>query len=301
MRELDVPYENKQNRVTLDMLRAFVCLAQTLNLSEASGMLRITRQTLRRHITELEAIRGDQLLKLEAGRYTLTGFGRDCLSEAEEVLRLCGNWDKRTGGYRVQKLRGFEHAEYHGPDGQDFYCQQHSIGTVGQNGLPLLREMLSAWGQAGAQIEAPAMARIRPYIVIYRKSQQGWICTEVGEKSAYARWFGWNWAKSAQGVLSEEDHAGDEFNRFIYRAYSKIYDEGGIRLDHLHAYLPREGYDKPEPLSFQRILAGCHFPDGQQALAVLVAMTNNISIKSLETMQIPEVSQDLLMEHDLEE
>jgi hypothetical protein len=142
------------------------------------------------------------------------------------------------------------------------------------------------------------MADIRPYLVIYRHSKNGWICADVGEKSAYARWFGQAWAKSAKGALSESDHAGDDFNSFISRAYSEIYAGGSIRVDHLHAYLPREEMAAPQPVSFQRVLAGCMFPDGQKALSVLVAITNKIDISALKGEVIALPPADLLMDNE---
>ena len=46
------------------MLRAFVCMSKNLNLSKTCEELGATRQTVRRHITDLEAIRGELLFEV---------------------------------------------------------------------------------------------------------------------------------------------------------------------------------------------------------------------------------------------
>jgi len=288
---------NDNVQVSFEMLQAFVTLARTLNVSEAAAKLDLTRQTLRRYIDELEIARGGKLLTLKRGRYVLTILGAQSLQDASDILGRVKAWDVRNS-YSLRTIDGTEHAQYQDADGKKFFSQQHSVGSVNVRGLPLLSEMVRAWGASLTQLDHREMARIRPYLVIYRRDQRGWICADIGEKSAYRRWFGWAWAKSAQGTLSEEDRVGDEFNTFISRAYSEIYFGGSIRLDHLYAHLPRESLDRPEPVSFQRILAGCVFPNGQQALAVLVAMTNRIEIQALPGKSRQPVPDDLIMDND---
>mgnify|MGYP001803153712 CR=1 FL=1 len=143
------------------------------------------------------------------------------------------------------------------------------------------------------------MAEVRPHLVIYRRSNTGWVCVEVGDKSAYTKWFGWTWAKSAVGRLSEDDQAGNEFNRFIAEAYERLHGEGGVRLDHLFAHLPREASEGPIPVTFQRLLMGCIFPDKTPALAVLVSITANVEIDGLSDHDIERVSPKLLAEFDI--
>ncbi|NNE86885.1 MAG: LysR family transcriptional regulator [Silicimonas sp.] len=283
--------------ITFDMLRAFDCLARTLNLSETAERLGVTRQTVRRHISDLETFKGGALFVLNRHSYALTQLGSGSLAGARSMLRQAESWSKSavSGPNSSQHL---EYAQFEDNDGRHYFSQQHPVSTVSQNGDAIVQKSLAAWGSALAQIEAPEMAEARPYLVVYRRSAQGWVCVEVGEKSAYAKWFGWKWSKSAIGRLSEEDHAGDEFNRFIAEAYERIHDEGGVRLDHLYAHLPRELSDSPIPVSFQRLLMGCIFPDGTPALAVLVSISRDVKINGLSTEDSHLVSQDLIEEFD---
>ncbi|WP_049641352.1 LysR family transcriptional regulator [Candidatus Rhodobacter oscarellae] len=277
------------------MLRSFVTLARTLNVSDAAQELGVTRQTFRRYINDLEVIRGGKLLTLKRGRYALTTLGMQFLQDANEILWRVNSCDIRNR-YSLRKMDGFEHSQYLGADGRKFYSQQHSLSSVNTTGLPIVKELLRAWGTSATQLEHEEMDAIRPYLVIYRRSQRGWICADIGDNSAYGRWFGSAWAKSARGALSEDDQVGDEFNTFVSRAYSEIYYGGSIRIDHLFAYLPRGGFDAPQPVNFQRVLAGCVFPDGQQALAVLVAITNRVEIQSIPEAERFVVTEELIMD-----
>ena len=281
--------------VTFDMLRAFESLARTLNLSETAERLGTTRQTVRRHVSELEACRGGALFSLHKQSYALTPLGVSSLSGARSMLRQAERWSQGE----LQSTSGFQHLEYarSSPEESDkFLCQQHPVSAVSIYGTELVQRTLKAWGMALAQIESAAMAEIRPYLAIYRRSSEGWVCVEIGEKSTYAKWFGWTWAKSAVGRLSEDDLAGKEYNQFISDAYDRIHGEGGVRLDHLFAHLPRESSDHPVPVTFQRLLMGCVFPDGTPGLIVMPDVTCEVEIDGLSAADRNSVSTGLLQE-----
>jgi hypothetical protein len=212
--------------ITVAMLRAFVCLSRHLNLSKACDELGATRQTVRRHITELEAIKGDKLFEVEERRYRLTPFGRGSLAGARSILQQIDAWSGQSALTR-QLSGGLESSRYTDADGRAFYSQQHPVSKIALNGLPLVRKALVAWGNAETQIEHEAMEIIRPYAVLYRKGPAGWVFVDVGPESAYARWFGWAWSKSAIGKLMNEDNVGDEFNEFISGAYLAHLQRGG--------------------------------------------------------------------------
>ena len=287
----------KESVITFDMLRAFDSLARTLNLSETAECLGVTRQTVRRHLSDLESHRGGALFTLNKQSYALTELGVTSLGGARSMLRQAESWSNAglNGSNSSQHL---EYRQFEDAEGRRYYSQQHPVNMVSRYGVPIVQRTLAAWGGALARIEAPEMAEVRPYLVLYRRSAQGWVCVEVGEKSAYAKWFGWMWSKSAVGRLSEDDQAGDEFNQFIAEAYERIHDEGGVRLDHLFAHLPREISDQPIPVTFQRLLMGCIFPDGTPALAVLVSIGSDVSISGFSTDDSRLVPQSLIEEFE---
>ena len=282
------------------MLRAFDELARSLNLSEAAETLGVTRQTVRRHITELEESRGGPLFALRKQTYELTPTGKAALSGARSILRQVDRWSRGE----VNSTSGFQHLEYAkyvSNGGKKFLCQQHPVSAVSHCGTQMIQQSLMAWGSAMARIEGSAMINMRPHLAIYRRSSEGWVCVEIGETSTYAKWFGWTWAKSAVGRLSEDDRAGGDYNKFIADAYERILGEGGVRFDHTFAHLPRESSDQPVPITFQRLLMGCTFPDGAPALAVMTSVTPNVQIEGLSQEDQATVSKEILKEFAIHE
>lgn len=286
--------------ISFDMLRAFDSLARTLNLSETAENLGVTRQTVRRHIINLESLRGGPLFSLEKHSYSLTELGKASLSGAQSLLRQGDTWSlgEVNSPGRSQHL---EYAKLTDDEGRRFFSQQHQVSSISRKGTLIAQKALSAWGSALARIESEAMLDIRPYLVVYRRSAEGWVCVEIGDNSAYAKWFGWTWAKSAIGQLSSLDRAGNDFNSFIADAYERLHGEGGARLDHLFAHLPREISDNPIPVTFQRLLMGCVFPDGAPALAVLVSVTADVEIDGLSSEDLQSVSPALIAEFEAKE
>lgn len=289
-------YQTKSTSgVTVAMLRAFVCMSRNLNLSKTCQELGATRQTVRRHLTDLERIKGEQLFKVKDRQYQLTPSGEASLDGAKSLLLHLDTWSGESA-LTKRFSQGLESSRYVDAEGREFFSQQHPVSKIALSGLPIVRSAFVAWGNAETRIEHEAMQAIRPYSVIYRKGPVGWVFVDIGTESAYAKWFGWAWSKSAIGKLMNEDNVGDEFNEFISGAYSRIYDEGGVRLDHLFAHLPKDGGD-PLPVTFQRLLLGCVFPDGTPGLAVLAVITEQVEIDDLEEEHRPSIPEELVMDN----
>ena len=292
-------YQTKSTSgITVAMLRAFVCMSRNLNLSKTCQELGATRQTVRRHISDLERIKGEQLFKVVDRQYYLTPLGQASLEGAKSILLHLDTWSGRSS-LKKKFSQGLEASRYVDADGREFFSQQQPVSKIAFDGVPLVKSALIAWGNAETRIEHKAMEIIRPYSVLYRKGPAGWVFVDVGTESAYAKWFGWAWSKSAIGKLMSDDNVGDEYNEFISGAYSRIYEEGGVRLDHLFAYLPKDGGD-PLPVTFQRLLLGCVFPDGTSGLCVLAVITKKIAIDELKEQDRPNIPEELIMDGPLE-
>ena len=275
-----MPRKTIGKQATHELLRAFLALAGSLNLTEASEALGLTRQTVRRYIDVLERMKGAPLFALEKNSYVLTPLGEASLAEARYILnrteRFCSPASGGPGASSYLNTNTF-----FDEDGRVFHFEQHPLSSISEKACPLLQRALASWGAAKMRLEAEEMTSIRPYLVVYRKDPQGWRCVEIGDQSAYARWFGWTWSKSALGKLSHEDEAGDEFDRVVSDTYKEVFGYGGARLDHLFAHLARQSANKPVPVTFQRLLLGCVLPDGTQVIGVLVAITNDVDIAAL--------------------
>lgn len=280
--------------VTVAMIRAFVCLSRHLNLSKACDDLGATRQTVRRHINDLEVIFGEPLFAVVDRQYNLTGYGEELLEEAKALLLRLDTWAGQSS-LKKNTSGGLEKLQYTDTEGNVFYSQQHPVSQIAMKGLPIMKKAFVAWGNAETQIEHDAMAEIRPYTVLYRKGPAGWVFVHVGEESAYARWFGQTISRSAIGKLITDDNVSDEYDEFTGGAYSRIYDEGGVRLDHILAHLPKDD-GKPEAGTFQRLLLGGVFPDGTPGLIILAAITEQIEIDALPDADRPRLPKHLIMD-----
>lgn len=285
-----------QNQTILfNMLRSFTTLAHTLNVSKAVRILGSTRQTLRRHIDILEEVRGEKLFEVKDRQYGLTEAGCRSIQEAETVLARGEAW---LAG-RNQNIDGLALVKYDDGQGCSFYSQQHPVPRLWRDGPPLLRHGLQAWVTGQAQLDHPSMAKITPYLNVYRKHKGSWLCVHVGEESSIARWLGPVWAKSAIGCLLEEDPMNSGADRFVIEAYDRISREGSLRLDHIFLRLPRKEGEILQFASYQRLLLSCVFPDGCSAVATLIAITNRIDISGLGLEDLPATPENVLMDFDI--
>lgn len=285
-------------RISIDMFETFITLIQTKNMPETVARLGLTRQTVRRHIDTLEQAKGEKLIIVKNNTYEPTDVGRKFLPEVEDVL---DQTDALLGGYQFRNdvVGGLNRTTYQDNRGNDFHSEQHPLDRLWRDSPPLLQKSFLAWANAKFQIEDSQMGLIKPYMMIYRKSVEGWICTHIGEKSSYATWFGWEWAKSSIGQLSSEDPAGREFDKFATKAYSQLFRHGGTRLDHVFAQIPRKAGGKPEPVNFQKLLFSCVYPNKQPAIGLIVARTNRIDISGLDMKDIPQLPEALLMDYGI--
>ena len=291
-------HSKANNGVSVPMIRAFVCLSKLLNLSLACAELNATRQTVRRHINDLENILDNKLFEVADRQYKLTTFGADMLEGAQSLLMQIDSWSGQSTLMR-QPSGGLESLRYTDADENVYYSQQHPVSHIAMEGLPIMKKAFRAWGTAETQIEHEAMDEIRPYSVLYRKSPMGWVYVHVGEESAYARWLGPKIAKSVIGRLISDDSASDDYDEFMAGAYSRIYDEGGVRFDHILAHMPQED-GKTRAGTFQRLLMGGVFPDGTHGLIIVAALTENVLIDAVRDDERPKLPECLRMDHVLE-
>jgi len=276
------------------MLRAFLSMSRNLNLSKTSDEMGATRQTVRRHINDLESILGKPLFEVKDRQYFLTQYGTSSVQGASQLLLQLDAWGGQSNLKR-NSSDGLEKLQYTDNAGRVFLSQQHPVSQVAFHGLPIVKKAFVAWGNAQTQIDHEAMDAIRSHIVLFRKGPSGWVFVHVGKESAYARWFGWTWSKSAIGKLISDDNVGDEYNEFSLGAYSRIYDEGGVRLDHVLAHLPF-GEGEPRPGTFQRLLLGGVFPDGMPGLILLAAISEQVEIDALADTEKPKLPSELVMD-----
>lgn len=260
-----------------EQMRSFVELAQTLNLSEAVKNLNSTRQTVRRHIASLEEVRGEPLFRLEDRRYALTPAGKRALREAQELLARARSWVQDASGHR----RGLFYLTASHDEGFTYFLQQQPLSLMWNSDSDLLPYGLRCWAEARGQIEHPAFQKVRPWLMIFRRLADDWVCVEVGEKSSFATWYGWERTRSSVGHGIASLPGGSGFADLLSQPFQETRTHEGVRLDHIHTRIPMPGHEGPVPITYERLLMGCFFPDGSGAIGALINRTYNVQIDGL--------------------
>jgi len=275
-----LPEEPRNSPALLnEMMRSFAALARTLNLSQAVEELGSTRQTVRRHIAQLEEAMGFNLFEVQQRRYVLTDEGARALTPAQVLL------DQGLVWYRGQfeHVAGLLRFSCKDESGWIYHQQQQPASMLWSCQSKLLRAAVKAWTAAEGQLESENMAEIRPYIVVYRENMEGWICVEVGEKSFYSTWFGWARARSSVGRNLNEFPGGGAVASLVDAPFQDISVGHGIRIDQVLTKLPMGGEDGPMRLiAFDRLLMGVQLPDGSPAIVSVVDRACKLRISDID-------------------
>ena len=274
-----------------EMLRSFAALAKHLNLSKAVEELNSTRQTVRRHISYLEEMKHGSLFYLQDRQYQLTELGQSVLPEAQDLIARAHGWVTGTSNL----VNGLQHLSHDSMEGWSLHQQQQPLGSVLRNRNSLLNKAMTAWILSGGQLEHPDMSEIRPYLLVFRRTDNKWLCVEIGEKSSYSTWFGWANARSSIGRELGGLPAGEGFGHLVNLAYLEVEATEGARLDHTFTQIPREQDGDPVPIAFERLLMASRFPDQSFAMISVVRRTYDIDIVGIETDRFKEMPKELLM------
>lgn len=280
-----------------EMIRSFTTLARTLNLSHAVKELGSTRQTVRRHITQLEASIGEELFVVDDRRYQLTDAGQRALAPAQSILAQGSVW---LNG-QFDHVDGMMRLAFQGEGDWLFFQQQQPISRVWESNSDLLKSAIKAWAVTEGNLEHPLMSGVRPYILVYRESPGGWICAEVGEKSFYSNWYGWANAKSSVGRTLDQFPGGAEFANLMNQPFAKVHINRGLRLDQVLTRMPRSPGAPVDYLAFSRLLLGVQLPDGSPALMVVVDRAESMLIADVDPDLLEQMPADACVHFDPED
>jgi len=274
-----------------EMLRSFSTLSRTLNLSQAVRELGSTRQTVRRHIAQLEDAFGHPLFAVRDRSYELTEEGARIIPAAEDILargRLLIN-----GGLR--EIDGMPQFSVRTEQGWEFHQQQMPLSHVWNGPSKLLKAALKAWTLSEGKLDAEPMDAIRPYILVYRESVHDWLCVEIGEQSFYSKWWGWRNARSSIGRPLNKFPGGPQMATLMDEPYKEILQTRSARLDQVVTKVPRDPEGHPIPNAFNRLLLGSQFPDGSFALIIVVDRPERIEVDGLEQEFIKGMPEDAVV------
>ncbi len=280
-RKSNAPEAGAPPALLFEMIRSFVTLATTLNLSHAVKELGSTRQTVRRHILQLETEMNGPLFRVEDRRYIRTELGESMLPGAKDILARGATW--LSGG--AGSVGALQFLKAHKGD-WDFYQEQKPMGLIWQQEHLILREAFRAWSMAGGHIESPHFSHIRPYLMVYRESGNQWICVEFGEKSAYVDWFGLDYARSSVGLAIAELPAGEAFGHMLNQAFFDVQATQLARLDHVFTRMPNHNGEGWSPMAYERLMISGFFPDNSPAVMTLVNPTTEVEITGLPSSDL---------------
>ncbi len=269
--------EKNPSPLLYEQMRSFVELARTLNLSEAVRALDSTRQTVRRHIAYLEEARGHKLFEIRDRRYHLTEAGRNAYREAEELIDRGRAWLINASGHEG----GLFYLSADHVEGFTYYLQQHPLSMMWNAKSGLLRFGMQCWAEARGQIESAPFRKLRPWLMIFRKLEDDWVCVEVGDKSSFASWYGWARKSSSIGRGIATLPGGTGFANLLSQPFHETRMTQGVRLDHIHTRIPDAEDQELIPMSYERLLMNCYFPDGSSAIAALINRTWDITIRGM--------------------
>jgi len=283
--------KQKNYPLLFEMLRSFVALANNLNLSHTVNELSSTRQTVRRHIQQLEEIKGGDLFQVVDRQYFLTPLGDSVLPEAQDLLARALGWAHGNSSL----INGLQYINYQAPNGWSLYQQQQPIGRVYSASSDMLRKSLSAWVESGGELEHPAMEAVRPYLMVFRRADDGWLCVELGEDSSFVSWYGWAKARSSIGRDLGAMPGGVNFGRLVNLAYIEVETNQSLRLDHTYTQVAREPDGPLIPICYERLLMASQFPDGSFAMVSTVRRTYDVDVKGVTDEMLRGMPKDLLM------
>ncbi len=274
-----------------EILRSFSTLASTLNLSHAVRELGSTRQTVRRHIAQLEEIKGGELFVVTERQYELTDLGHKVLPEALDLLARAEAWVRGA----TKMIGGMQYLYQATDSGWFFYQQQHPIGKLRESTGTMLQDTLKAWAYSGGDVEHDEMLAVRPKCQIFRRSEGRWLFTEVGDESSFVTWYGRSRALSTIGRTMGEMPGGAKFGLLVGEAYREVEANESIRLDHVYSVFKAPDSDDLVPVCFERLLLGSRFADGSFAMLSAVRRTYDVEIEGVTDEMLRLMPEDKLM------
>lgn len=233
-----------------EMLRSFVELANTLNLSRATEVTGLTRQTLKRHISNLEELRGAPLFELVDRRYVLTSEGEAALPEAKALLERSVAWVRAEDPW-VDGLQKVESADGH------YSSRQLPLRALWEN-EGSCTEAYDAWSAARGVLGHKALDRFRARLVVFRPLGEEWVCVWLGAQSVLAGLIGEVRAASSVGMTLGQILDGCAEGDFVEDLFSSVNSASDVRLDRVRLRVKSSG----ESLEFMRLAMLIRFPDG---------------------------------------
>ena len=153
----------------LSLLRAFVCIVESGNISAGARRLKIPQPTLSRHLRTLEEHCGAALLRRDTHRMSLTETGHRLLADARAMLALADEAGQRLHDDQTV-LRG----------------HLRLFATI-DSGQSIFTRLITAFIQANPGITAELSYTNRPSRMIEEGCDAGGVAGDITDDSVIAR------------------------------------------------------------------------------------------------------------------
>lgn len=221
-------------------VRSFVRLAYLGDVNIAAKELGVTRQSIKRHIHELENLLECELFSHIGSPSRLSERGVLWMPRAQEFIELSGVFLNR---------RGVAKAEY-----QSTQLPLRMLMRDSSNSA-LLRAVANYWMQGNQATTGPEFTKFAEHTIIYERQSGTWAAKVIGVKSAFCQWFGPEIAKSSEGKTVAEMATGSDLRDEVSFLLDGVYTRGGLHFSEVSCKLQRPNVDGRVPVLFQRLLA----------------------------------------------
>lgn len=221
-------------------VRSFVSLAFTGDVEVAARSQGQTRQTVKRHILELENLLETALFEQVGARSRLTEMGALWLPRAQEFSELASAFLNR---------KGLNDAEYRST--QIPLRMLLNDGTNSQQ----LRHFALCWMEGEKSICSGWFEEFSSSCIVYRRIHGAWGARSIGSKSAFRLWYGAEMAQQSEGKTLENMASGDDLGGEVNFLLDSVYTRGGLHFSEVACKLDKPGSAFRVPVLYQRLIA----------------------------------------------
>lgn len=235
---------------------SFVKLAYVGDVNLAAEALSVTRQTVKRHIVELEDLLDAQLFDVVASKSRLTSLGNLWLPRAQELMDVASAFLRRKTSANAAYL------STHIP-------LRHLFN--GDDCSPDLRELAYAWKRSDFKLNSDEILPFLDRCIVYERQNGRWYTRSMGENAAFSQWFGKEEAQKSVGQPISDIATSEELYGEVNYLLDRVYTQGGLFLTEVACALGKPGHDQRVPVMYQRLMAELVDESGRPVVVSMIS------------------------------
>jgi len=264
------------------LLRIFLAVADTPNITKAAKKMSISRVTLQNRLKDLEELCGYKLLEFDThNRYKLTAKAEKWAVKVKHWLRQGEDIMSVSDKHAEEFVNGFSN-KHDAP----CYYQQHPLNCLWESDTPYLKTMMQSWLSAEGQFNNSELAHVCENAILARQHYDEFIIMGIGGKAAIMDWLGKESCLSAIGIPLSSTAVSTKADDTITDSYRKAILQGAPLYEHVSMELPRPEMGTNVRAYYRRLILPCKLPDQSPMIASVVEISDNITIDDLETMSV---------------